>query len=497
MSLFEESVKNANMALENWAKVMEFLQGAEGPGGEKFNQEAEVPATGQALRWFDERAIAICNLIKSLEKVEIDSGVPIPLDYVGQLEQASRQFKDIILELTNFIEQAYGKSVTDLNPFTWEITINETGQHLNFASSLQNFKTYAEALLTNFYQVSPIVGARKFDAFAEAVRDISEKTDNVRKNAKDISEAKKSAESDASATNVQKNQVEINQSEVLKILESAQKKLKDIETVKQTSQSEVTKISRISNEAHSLKSQVDGYETQFQEFQQSLDDRNTAFKKWSKDVENLYDGLKKNKEQIGDVIKRAEEMLEGATNAGLASTFNTTLVELDKKLKGAQGIFYFSIFFLLLSALPLALYVALEMGSFEPQTDASSGAAKGIWGNLALAFNGKGLSLSTTIALFLLMLPGVWLTKFSAARHHQLFQLKEHYHYKYSLAMAVDGFKKQAPEHADAIAAEIFNRLLFNPADRLEGKNTSDEHPSPLMNWLMNKLGFNSEGKEK
>lgn len=106
------------------------------------------------------------------------------------------------------------------------------------------------------------------------------------------------------------------------------------------------------------------------------------------------------------------------------------------------------------------------------------------------------MSPATTAALFLLMVPAAWLTRFSAARHHQLFQLKEHYQYKYTLAMAVDGFKKQAPDHADAIAAETFNRLLFNPADRLDGKGGGDDHPSPLMNWLMNKFGFNAKGRE-
>ena len=70
-----------------------------------------------------------------------------------------------------------------------------------------------------------------------------------------------------------------------------------------------------------------------------------------------------------------------------------------------------------------------------------------------------------------------------------------HYQYKFSLAMAVDGFKKQAPGYAEAIAAETFNRLLFNPADRLEGRSASDEYPSPLMNFLMDKLGFNAKGQ--
>lgn len=97
------------------------------------------------------------------------------------------------------------------------------------------------------------------------------------------------------------------------------------------------------------------------------------------------------------------------------------------------------------------------------------------------------------------MVPSIWRAKFSASKYQQLFKLKEHYQYKYSIAMAVDGFKKQAPEHADAIAAEAFNRLLFNPADRLSGaaSESTDAHPSPLMEVLLNKFGFNSDGKQK
>ena len=221
MSLFEESVKNANTALENWAKVMEFLQGAEGPGGEKFNQEAEVPATGQVLRWFDERAIAICNLIKSLEKVEVNSAVSVPRLYVDQFERATQDFKNSMLEAASAVEQAEDQDIASLNPSNWVVVANKNNANLNFASHLQNFQTDTEALLIRLYQVSPIVGAEKFDAFAEAVREISEKTDNVRKNAKYISKAKKSAESGVSATNAYKAQVEGFQSEVLKIMENA------------------------------------------------------------------------------------------------------------------------------------------------------------------------------------------------------------------------------------------------------------------------------------
>ena len=495
MSLFEESVKNANAAIECWAKVIDFLQVAEGPNGEKFNQEAEVPGTEQELWWFDERVIAVCNLIKSLKKIELNSGAPVPLAYVDQFEQASQLFKDIILEATNSVELVKERGVADLNPSSWEVA-DETSDTFNFASHLQNIKSHVEALLMSFYQIGPIVGAGKFDAFTEAVRELSEKMESARKSANEVSKAKENAKGNASATNTQKAKAEKSLSRISSVSKAARETLVKIEEINQSSQSEFEQVSEISSKANSLKSQVDGYETQFLAFQQSLDDRNTEFKKWGEDVKVFYSEMKEKDEQVGEVIQRAEEMLKGATNAGLASTFNTTLSDLDRKLKQAQRAFYVSIFLLFLSALPLALYlVVVAIGFFDPQAVEASGAAKGIWGNLAPTFNGNNLSISTTIALSLFVIPTIWLTKFSAARHHQFFQLKEDYQYKYSLAMAVDGFKKQAPEYADAIAAETFNRLLFNPADRLEGKGASDEHPNPLMNSLMNKIGFNAKGQ--
>ena len=495
MSLFKVTVENAHIILERWVKVIGFLQSAEGPSGEKFNQEAEVPGTGQALWWFDERAIAVCNLIKSLEKIEADAGVPIPLTYVGQLEQASRRLKGTVLEATDSVELVKDKGLAGLNPSSWEVVVNETGANLNFASHLQNFKLHVETLLVNFYQIGPIVGAGKFDAFVETVREISEKVESIRKSANEVSKTNESVKSDALVINRQKGQVKKSLSEISTVLGTAHETLTKIEEINQSSRSEFEQVSENSNKANSLKSQVDGYEAQFRAFQQSLDERNAEFEKWGEDVKVFYDEMKEKDGQVSDVIQHAEEMLKGATNAGLASTFNASVSELDEKLKWAQVAFYASIFFLFLSVLPLAWYLLVAIGSFDPQAVEAIGAAKGISDNWALSSNGNSLSLPTTIALSLLMIPTIWLTKFSAARHHQLFQLKEHYQYKYSLAMAVDGFKKQAPEYAELIAAETFGRLLFNPADRLEGKGASDGLPNPLMNILMDKLGLNAKGQ--
>ena len=500
MSLFKETVKNANTTIKCWTKVVDFLQSAEGPGGEKFNQEAEIPGTGQELWWFNERAIAVCNLVKSLEKIEVDAGAPIPLAYVEQLEQASQQLKEKISEAASSVEQVEDKGIASLDPSSWEVVVNEVDVLFNFASHLLNFKFHAETLLTSFYQVGLIAGTGEFDAFTEAVREISKKAEIIRKDADEVSKAKKIALSDASATNTQKAKAEKGSSKISSVLGTAEETLTKIEKINQSSQSEFEQVSEISNKAGLLKSQVNEYETQFQAFQQSLNDKNATFEKWGVDVKALYDSLGKKDKQVGDVIQRAEEMLQVATNAGLAGTFKISVSELDRKLKWAQAAFYVSIFFLFVSALPLASYVLflpLVAGFFDTQTVEAGSATGGILNNLVSSFNGNSLSPSIAITLSLLAVPAIWLTKFSAARHHQFFQLKEDYQHKYSLAMAVDGFKKQAPEYADLIAAETFGRLLFNPADRLEGKGASDEHPSPLMNILLNKFGLNAKGQRQ
>ena len=93
------------------------------------------------------------------------------------------------------------------------------------------------------------------------------------------------------------------------------------------------------------------------------------------------------------------------------------------------------------------------------------------------------------LARALLLIPGIWLVRFTAARHERLFRLREHYAYKYSIASAVEGFKKQAPDLEQGIAAVAFHELTFNPATRMDANSEEARHPNPLMEWFMKKLG--------
>ena len=65
------------------------------------------------------------------------------------------------------------------------------------------------------------------------------------------------------------------------------------------------------------------------------------------------------------------------------------------------------------------------------------------------------------------IMPGILLTAFAARRHSQLFRLREHYAYKYSIAVSIEGFMKQSPKYAEDIAALAFEQIAFDPAESL------------------------------
>jgi hypothetical protein len=93
------------------------------------------------------------------------------------------------------------------------------------------------------------------------------------------------------------------------------------------------------------------------------------------------------------------------------------------------------------------------------------------------------------------MIPAAWYAKFRATEYSTLFKLRELYAHKYSLAKSVDGFKKQAPEYADEIAATTYGQLTENPTKHLDVKEM-EKHPSPLVEVLLQKLSKDRQARE-
>ena len=496
---FEKAVENAEATLTDWAKVIEFLQTAEGPDGVRFNQEEVIPGTEVELPWFNERVLTVCGFVAGLNNSAPESDIPIPVDNIINITSTSDTLRTIVLELAVLAEQFISKGLDNLNPENWVIVITGTGQKTNIASHLQSLKKHLETQLKQYITIAPILTAPGFKGFQKALTEFSSIADNIRIHAASIKEAASSASIDSADINALKESSDADRTAIGDALNEVNSTLASVDATNQKSEAQLQIISDIGSKAEALKTKVDQYQASFDSFNEQLADRNKAFTKWTSDVEALFKSLTERDKEIEDTIRRANDMLAGSTNAGLAGTFKDNLEDLDEKLKNSQNEFFIAIWMVFGSALPLTAYViSATIVAVNPEllNAALTPETEGFWANVLQTVKANGLTLSATLALFLIMVPSIWRAKFVAAKYSQLFQLREHYQYKYSIAMSVEGFKKQAPEHEQEIAAETFNRLLFNPAEKLSGTSDTEAHPSPLMNYLMNKLGFNASGKD-
>jgi len=111
-----------------------------------------------------------------------------------------------------------------------------------------------------------------------------------------------------------------------------------------------------------------------------------------------------------------------------------------------------------------------------------------------IAGGGEALQfLGQVLARFVILLPGIWFVTFCTNRYNAIFKLKEHYYYKYSVAVSVDGFKKQAPEYQSIITAIAFEQLAFNPADKLGKQDFTKNASNPILDILVKILKRESD----
>ena len=239
-------------------------------------------------------------------------------------------------------------------------------------------------------------------------------------------------------------------------------------------------------EATELSQSVTEYSTDFDKFQTEIDERFVKLAKLNDDLINLQDLNSKQSAKIKDLNNSAEAMLSGATTAGLAGEFSSYRDTLGKSLFWASASFYASIILLGLFSLPLTVMVVPSLGAI---LEWLIGLPAGLLTNLAPTSGKTDMELILdATARVVLILPFVWLTTFAARRHGRLFRLKEHYAYKRSIAASVDGFKLQAPEYSNEIAAAAFHELAYNPADRMDKGSDDGKVPNPVWTWLMKRI---------
>ena len=257
---------------------------------------------------------------------------------------------------------------------------------------------------------------------------------------------------------------------------------------------------------------MDAYSKAFATFQSDLDARNVAFEKGKTDLQSfiksseeqrdalfnaqtqrynaLTESIEHKEKEIEGILKRSRAVLGEATVSGLSDSFAKEMTEARDQLWWIQVLFFASVVLLLLGA-------AIVLDAF-PWLSGLIHIAK-----IEAPANGAPLAVAVYLlanflrTLTFLLAPLVLLI-YAARRYTELFRMKAHYTYKYTVAASLPGFKLEAPKYAEEITASAFEELLFNPGDSVgkpedgsdKGGNTFVQRLlEPIIKKAMDKMG--------
>lgn len=422
----------------------------------------------------------------------------VPANRITQLKQRVDETQTHLNTLGNQFRQVIkgggGMLIFNYDNFQLQTT---NGQNHDFRAYFKNFSDSTEALLDAFYLVltvlRPTRSTYSFQAAANALSSLisssSEQIHKLHEENKALRQAVASASDQVSAAETQANKAREAAEETTRTRDEGGKDRKTIAEYLADATEKKTAIETVHTEASSLEDEVEEYREKFESFDRQLESRNKDFEQGKEKQEKLFADFDQQRQSVESLIESSESMLKGATVAGLASSFSEAHRKLGWQLLWARVSFYVGIAFLFISAIPLMLYVFLpilapflqtrypEIASAAPALDAQPEISG--WQYLG-----------QVLARFIILLPAAWLVSFSAIRHSSLFRLREHYAYKYSMAVSVEGFRKQATGYESEIAALVLEQLAFNPADKLIPSKDIPEGkvPHPLLNIFVDKF---------
>lgn len=449
---------------EKFAVLKALLQDVEAQDKSKIDLETDLNLEIDiTIAEFISRLEATLHLIDGLQ-TENDSSL-IPFSVVKQLdEEITDTATKIDTVVQNFENAKQNGGITAIQGDALEIH-TPNGNQFSLIPNLSGLFSASDELLRTALEIHKLVSSKGFSDFtsilqswssafakiskeraemAAIIEEVRGKRDNVLEAHKNASEGEKQIQEMAAAA-----------------ITSNQQKQKEIDEIN----AKISQIREITKDADTLKTTVDGYEAQFESFDKAMESRNKNYDTNKQNLDSAIEYVDESKALIEERIQKSEQMLSGATVAGLASKFGELHGKLEEQLNKAARAFYISIGLLVLTCLPILDYFfpIISHGIFGAEfTNALADTRDSYHGLLVRA---------------ILLLPASWLTIFNARKYANLFKLKEHYAYKYSIAASVEGFKHQSPQYKDEIAFSAFYELTFNPASEIDGKKMVAKHP--------------------
>ncbi len=468
--------------------VSEFLA-IRGSNDEMFALSQSIPDLGRTYSEVETRVGSILEMASSINPDTDDLLIPhlsiVP--FTQSLDSLTPVYVSIISDIERLVRE--GNGAGQLDPINGTLTSSNGAIVVRLGDHYKTIWQQSDTALSALITLLQAVGDRSFIDYSSSAASFATLVGEVQKTranlnnllAEDDTRSQKHLENLAAL----EDQVRALHQELSRQKEEGDNDRKTLDEYRSQGTDAIANINSANEQAESLRAAVKNYETSFTNFQRLLDEREATLSEGQSHYEKLVGELDELKERMFDTVEESKRMLSGATVAGLAGDFGNYRNTLDEKLNRAASVFYISIAIMFVAVLPLMLYVL--PGSEEIFGVKSTILSPGSNDISALEFLGQ------VAARALLLIPAIWLVRFSAGRHARLFELKEHYAYKYSIAASVEGFKQQAPKHSDEIAAATFFELAFNPAEKLDGKRPDERHPSPVMEWFLKKLRADNE----
>ncbi len=168
-----------------------------------------------------------------------------------------------------------------------------------------------------------------------------------------------------------------------------------------------------------------------------------------------------------ELFKQIEDLLPGATSAGLGTAFETQREKYKGPIKTFSGIFYFAIG-------ALFIFTGLTFVEFS----------NGWWPSLRVPGTLSEMFASSVTRIFI-VLPFVWLAYFAAKRRNENRRLEEEYAHKETIARAYFGFRQQiealGQENTDTLSAQLLEAAIMAVslnASASPDKNHDDKFPN-------------------
>ncbi|MDE2707100.1 MAG: hypothetical protein OXI35_18700 [Gemmatimonadota bacterium] len=235
--------------------------------------------------------------------------------------------------------------------------------------------------------------------------------------------------------------------------QDAESHANDARSYKQTANAEVQEIERIKSASQGFEEAIEGTASDATTYHSAIEEMHGEISEKRAELASLV-------EEADTLTDKVENLLPGATSAGLASAFRERRI-----FVGRPTSYWFAILVASLSG--LLLFAVLDLPDIklvEPTLASLSG---------------------YLVSRLPFALPFVWLALYSGKRHSQALRLEEEYAHKEVLSKSFEGYKKQIAELEDGtggndqtlhLIRKTIEALALRPGRIYQGKR-DERHP--------------------